>query len=64
MNDVKTYLRKLQLRELEHLLGEFCQGRGNVCMYAALDICFVLAENDPEKPDVDEAFRRFCAAYL
>ena len=64
MHDTKSYLRRLQLKQLELLLREFCQGKSDMSMYAALDICAVLAENDPEKPDVTEAFRRFCTAYL
>ena len=64
MSDVKTYLRKMPLYQMVQLLRDFCEGNSDMTSYTALDICTVLAEEYPDKPDVDEAFRRFCSRWL
>lgn len=64
MSSAQEYLRKMETGQLQHLLRQYDLGTMDFSVDAVLLICSILAERDPDKPDVKEAFRRFCREYM
>ena len=58
------YLEMLSTCQLQALLREECEGRGNLPRYAILDICDVLSQRLPDVPTVDQLLRQLCGQYL
>ncbi len=64
MATIQDYLRKLSTTQLQALLREECEGRGNLPLEAVLDICEVLAERKPQCPAVKDVILQLCSVYL
>ena len=64
MATFREYCEMMSTEQLQAILREECDGRGNLPVQALLDICGILADRDPNKPDVEDMLRRLCACYL
>ena len=64
MASLKEYCEKLSTRQLQALLREECEGRGNMTVDVILLICEILAERIPTKPPVIDKIHELCRCYL
>lgn len=64
MATFREYCEMMSTEQLQAILREECDGHGNLPVQAILDICGILAERNPNKPDLDQLLRQLCAQYL
>ena len=64
MATFREYCGKMSTEQLRAILREECEGRGSLPLEAILDICGILAERNPNKPNVDQLLRQLSACYL
>ena len=60
MASLREYCEKMSDTQLQALLREECEGRGNLPREAVLTICEILAQRMPERPGVDSILRDLC----
>ncbi len=64
MAAIQDYLQRLSTTQLQALLREECEGRGDLPMEAVLSICEVLSERNPKYPAAKDVILHLCRAYL
>ncbi len=64
MASVREYLQKLATTQLQALLREECEGRGNLPIESILNICEVLTEREPGYPAVKDVILQLGRVYL
>ncbi|MEE1328980.1 MAG: hypothetical protein UHS47_10605 [Oscillospiraceae bacterium] len=64
MASLKEYCEKLSTSQLQALLREECEGRGNMTVDVILLICEILSERIPTKPPVIDKIHELCRCYL
>ena len=64
MASLKEYCEKLSTSQLQAILREDCEGRGNLSVDTILLICEILAERVPTKPPVLDKIYELCRPYL
>ncbi len=64
MATVQDYLRKLSTTQLQALLREECEGRGDLPVEAILQICEILSDRESQRPTVKDILLRLCREYL
>lgn len=64
MASLKEYCEKLSTSQLQAILREDCEGRGNLTIDAILMICEILAKRNPAKPPVLDKIHELCRPYL
>ena len=63
MASVQDYLKMMSTSQLEALLREECAGNGALPLDVILEICDLLAQRNPDKPDLKMTVRKICAEY-
>ena len=64
MASVKEYLEMLSTSQLQALLREECEGKGNLPTEAILLICQTLSDRDPSLPTPRQILLNLCKCYL
>ena len=64
MASMQEYCELLSTTQLQAILLEEFEGRGNLPMEAILTVCDALAKRDASLPAVHETLRSLCRAYL
>ena len=62
--EVLEYCEMMSTEQLRALLREECLGQGSLPTQATLDICAILADRNPNKPDVNQMLWQLCEQYL
>lgn len=60
----KEYCEKLSTTQLQSLIREECEGRGNLDLETLLQICQVLADRNDQWPSYRESVLQLCRNYL
>ncbi len=64
MASVKEYLEMLSTSQLQALLREECEGKGNLPLDAILLICQTLSGRDPTLPTPRQILLNLCQCYI
>ena len=64
MSSLREYLEKMSTAQLKSLLQAYCEGYGTLTAESILEVCGILADRDPRKPDPKTEFLRVCRQYL
>ena len=64
MASLREYCEMLSTTQLQALLREECEGRGNLPADTVLMICDILANRDETLPSVSETLRCLCRMYI
>ncbi|MBQ9762141.1 MAG: hypothetical protein IJV82_03590 [Oscillospiraceae bacterium] len=64
MASVREYCEMMSTEQLQALLQKEYEGKGNLPLLAILDICDLLSERDPNKPNVEQLLHKLCEHYL
>ena len=64
MASMREYCEMMSTEQLQALLREEYNGRGSLPPSVILDICDILSQRDPGKPDATHLLRQLCGQYL
>lgn len=64
MASMREYCEMMSTEQLQALLREEYNGRGCLPTSVILDICNILSQRDPNKPDAAHLLRQLCGQYL